>query len=56
MPTVTEYGLVKKAKEKLENQISNFKKLECEKSSNINKHNLNIKVKGKLTASHPDPK
>ena len=30
-------GLVKKAREKLMNQISNSEKLECEKSTNINK-------------------
>ena len=31
------HGLVKKATEKLINQISNFEELECEKSLNINK-------------------
>ena len=30
------YGRVKKATEKLMNQVSNFEKLECDKSLNIN--------------------
>ena len=32
-----EHGLVKKATEKLKNQISSFGELECEKSLNRNK-------------------
>ena len=32
--------MVKKATEKLMNQITNFEKLECEKSSNINEVNV----------------
>ena len=34
--TLQLYGLVKKATEKLMNQINNFEILECEKSWNIN--------------------
>ena len=38
--TLQLYGLVKKATEKLMNQISNFEILECEKSWNINQQEL----------------
>ena len=38
--TLQLYGLVKKATEKLMNQINNFEILECEKSWNINQQEL----------------
>ena len=38
--TLQLFGLVKKATEKLMNQINNFEILECEKSWNINQQEL----------------